>query len=150
MRHCQTDGAELVAKMQRHQLDRNIGGRRSVRGETSVQGVEIGPPTGIELGLNDLGEFGLASTLIRERQQPDHGAAGRLFAVMGQQRLEGTLVGATREELLAVDEIEQGHRFAAQGVDDMAIIDDMAVLATGMRSTVASKIVLQVEVSSYE
>ena len=123
--------------MQRHQLDSNIGGRRSVRGETSAQGVEIGPPAGIELGLNDLGEFGLASTLMRERQQPDHGAARRPLAVARQQRLEGAPVRAAREELLAVDQIEQGHGFTAQGVDDVPVVDNMAVLAAGMRSTAA-------------
>ena len=59
------------------------------------------------------GELGLASTLMRERQEPDHGAARRLLAVAGQQRLEGAPVSAAREELLAVDQIEQGHGFAA-------------------------------------
>ena len=91
--------------MQGCRLDGDVGNNGGIWREAAAERVKIGQSAGIELGLNDLGEFGLASPIMRERQQPDHGAAGRLFAVMGQQRLEGTPVGATREELLAVDEI---------------------------------------------
>lgn len=38
-------------------------------------------------------------------------------------------IGVARKELIAVDEAEQRHRLAAQRVDDMAIIDDMAMFA---------------------
>ena len=33
------------------------------------------------------------------------------------------------EELIAIDEVEQRHRLAPQGADDMPIVDDMTVLA---------------------
>ena len=74
-----------------------------------------------------------------ERQQPDHGAARPLLAVAGQQRLEGALIGAAREQLLAIDQIEQRHRLAAQGVDDVPVIDDVAVLAVGVRAAAAQR-----------
>ena len=64
-----------------------------------------------------------------QRQQPDHGAARSLLAVARQQRLEGAPIGAAREELLAIDQVEQGHGLAAQGMDDVPVIDDVAVLA---------------------
>ena len=49
------------------------------------------------------------------------------------QRLEGALVGRTREELVAVDQVEQRHRLAAQGVDDVAVVDDVTALAVRHR-----------------
>ena len=45
-----------------------------------------------------------------------------------------SLIGAAREELLTIDQIEQRHRLAAQGMDDVPIIDHMTVFAAGMRS----------------
>src|SRR5260370_32815055 len=66
---------------------------------------------------------------------PTMGAARPLLGVGGQQRLEGALIGTAREELLAIDQVEQSHRLAAQGMDDMPVIDDLASLAAGMRAT---------------
>ena len=45
-----------------------------------------------------------------------------------------SLIGAAREELLTIDQIEQRHRLAAQGMDDVPIIDHMTAFAAGMRS----------------
>jgi len=72
---------------------------------------------------------------MSERQQPDHGAARLLLAVTGQQRFEGAPVGATREELFTIDQVEQGHWLAAQGMDDVSVIDHMTVLAVGVEAT---------------
>jgi hypothetical protein len=47
------------------------------------------------------------------------------------------LIGATREELLTIDQIEQGHWLAAQGMDDVPVIDDVAMLSAGMRPPAA-------------
>ncbi|MGY4327323.1 hypothetical protein ACVWWG_001740 [Bradyrhizobium sp. LB7.2] len=57
-----------------------------------------------------------------------------LSPIPGEQGVECKGVGAAGKELLAIDQIEQRHRFAAQGVDDMAIVDDMAMLAVWLRS----------------
>ena len=67
-----------------------------------------------------------------ERQQADHGAAGLLLALLGQQRLEGAGISAAREQLIAIDQIEQRHRLLAQRMDDVMIVDDVAVLAAGL------------------
>jgi hypothetical protein len=56
-----------------------------------------------------------------------------LLAVTGKQRLKGALIGAAREQLLTTDQVEQGHWLAAQGMDDVPVIDDMAVSAGGVR-----------------
>src|SRR5712671_1796981 len=76
---------------------------------------------------------------MSERQQPDHGAARLLLAVTGQQRFEGVLIGATREELLTIDQVEQSPWLTAQGMDDVPVIDHMAVLAAGMRPPAAQR-----------
>ena len=118
--------------MQRHQFDGDVGNRGGIGREASFEQTEIGQSAGIQFGLDGLGEFGLASPIMGQRQQPDHGAAGRLLAAALQQRLEGALISTAREELLAVDQVEQGHRLAAQGVDDVPVIDDVAMLAVGV------------------
>ena len=74
---------------------------------------------------------------MRQCQEADHRAAGFLLAAGGQQHLEGAPISAAREELLAVDEIEQRHRLAPQGMDNVPIIDDMTVLAVGPRAAAA-------------
>src|SRR5207253_1295560 len=80
-----------------------------MRREASAECVEIGQSAGIEFGVDGLGELRLAGPLMSERQQPDHGAARLLLAVTGQQRFEGASIGSAREELLAIDQVEQGH-----------------------------------------
>ena len=76
---------------------------------------------------------------MSERQQSDGDAARLLFAVTSQQRFEGAPVGAAREELLTIDQIEQGHWLAAQGMDDVPVIDDVAMLSVGMRPPAAQR-----------
>ena len=61
-----------------------------------------------------LGEFGFAGALMGERQQADHDRAGPPFLTFGAQRLEGAGIGRTREQLIAIDQIEQRHRLLAQ------------------------------------
>jgi hypothetical protein len=51
---------------------------------------------------------------------------------------DGGFSGATmdrpaREDLLTINEVEQGPWLAAEGMDDVPVIDHMAVLAVGMR-----------------
>ena len=58
----------------------------------------------------------------------DHSAARVLLAITGQQRLEGALIGGAREELLTIDQIEQAHWLAAQGMDDVPVVDQVGEL----------------------
>src|SRR5690348_10304867 len=110
MPHQPADGAELVIKMQRRQLEVGNGGW--MRREASAEGLKIGQSASIEFGVDGLGELGLAGTIVSKRQQPDHSAACLLLAVTGQQRFEGALIGAAREELLTIDQVEQRHWLA--------------------------------------
>ena len=71
---------------------------------------------------------------MRQCQEPNYGAARLLLAVADEQRLERAPVSAAREQLVTIDQIEQGHRFALQGMDDVPVIDDVAVFAAGLRA----------------
>ena len=75
------------------------------------------------------GEFGLAGALERERENPDHGAASWSLTETGEQGVERQGEGSAGEELIAIDQIEQRHGLAAQGMDDVTVVDDMAMFA---------------------
>src|SRR5215468_4445577 len=45
--------------------------------------------------------------------------------------------GRREEQLVAIHQVEQRHRFPAQRMDDVMIIDDMAVLAASLRRRAA-------------
>src|SRR6267378_1470691 len=135
----QLDSAELVIKMQGRHLDGDVGHGGWIGPEAPGKRVEIGQSPGIEFGVDGFGELGLTGPIMSQSQQPNHGAARPLFAVTGQQRFEGALIGAVREELLTIDQVEQGHWLAAQGMDDVPVIDDVAMLAAGMRPPAAQR-----------
>ena len=52
---------------------------------------------------------------MRERQETGHGAAGVPIARAKEERVKGESISAPGEELIAIDEIKQRHRFAARG-----------------------------------
>src|SRR5256714_12336032 len=135
----QLDSAELARKMERRHLDGDVGNGGWIRREAPAERVEIGQSSGIEFGVDGLGEFGFAGTIMSERQQSDGGAAGLLFAITGQQCFGGAPVGATREELLTIEQIEQSHWLAAQGMDDVPVVDDVAMLSVGIRPPAAQR-----------
>ena len=45
------------------------------------------------------------------------------------QGIEGPPVGLAREQPVAIDEVEQRHGLAAQGMDDVVVVDDLVVPA---------------------
>ena len=45
------------------------------------------------------------------------------------EHVEGSPIGLARKEPVAIDEVQQRHRLATQRMDDMAIVDDLVVLA---------------------
>ena len=53
---------------------------RGIGREAFAQHDQVGQPAGIEVGVDGLGEFGLAGPLMRQRQQLDHDPAGPLVA----------------------------------------------------------------------
>ena len=90
--------------MQGRHLDGDVGHGGWIGREAPAKRVEIGQSAGIEFSVDGFGELGLAGSIMSERQQPDHSAARLLLAVAGQQRFEGALIGAAREELLTIDQ----------------------------------------------
>ena len=75
----------------------------------------------------------LTGAVMSERKQADHCAAGLLLGLLGQQRLECTDISTAREQLIAIDQMEQRHRFLAQRMDDVMVVDDVAVLTAPLR-----------------
>ncbi len=45
----------------------------------------------------------------------------------GDQRFEGAPVGRAREELVAIDEVQECQGLSTQRVDDMAVVDHLVV-----------------------
>ena len=58
--------------------------------------------------------------------QADHGSTGCARRQRGEQHLPGAAIRLAREQLVAIDQVEQRHRFAAQCMDDVAIVHHMA------------------------
>src|SRR3546814_16857638 len=71
----------------------------------------------------------VCSSDLREAKKLDHCPARDPFGEPLQQPIEHPPVGLAREELVAIDKIPQRHRFAPKRMDDMAILDDMAMFA---------------------
>ena len=118
-------------------MDDDLGKGRGIRREACAQRRDVGQLGRREIGGEQGGEFGLAAALVGERQKIDHQTARGFFREFFEQPVEGQAVGVAREQLVAIDEIEQRHGFAPQGVDDVAIIDDMGVLAVRRRVRVS-------------
>jgi hypothetical protein len=55
------DCAEFVIKMQMRHLDGDVGNGGSIRREAAAEGVEIGQSSGVQLGVDGLGELGLCA-----------------------------------------------------------------------------------------
>ena len=66
------------------------------------------------------------AALMSERQQPDHSSTGSAWRLFGGQHIPGAAVRLARKQLVAIDQIQQCHRLAAQCVDHVAIIDHIA------------------------
>ena len=60
--------AEFVVKLQRRDLDGDIGNGGWIRREAAAERIEIGQSAGIEFGVNGLGEIGFARPITSECQ----------------------------------------------------------------------------------
>ena len=109
------------------------GNASRIRREAGAQGRDVGQAAGLRDRPPGSGQLGLAAALVGERQQVDHDPAGLPLRQGFPERLEGAPVGLAREELVAVDEVEQRHRLAAQRVDDVTVVDDLVVPAVRVR-----------------
>jgi len=115
------------------QLDGNVGDHGLIGLEAVTQSIEVWQTAGVKIGVDRMREFGLTGAVMSERKQADHCAAGLLLGLLGQQRLECTDISTAREQLIAIDQIKQRHRFLAQRMDDVMVVDDVAVLTASLR-----------------
>ena len=104
-----------------------------IRLEALAQLIEIRQSADIESGVDRSREFGFTGAVMGERQQADHDPASLFLAFFGQQRREGAGIGAAREQLIAIDQVEQRHRLLAQRMDDVMVVDDVAMFAAALR-----------------
>ena len=84
--------------------------------------------------LERLCQLRLAVALVGQAEQFNHGLACRTLRQLLAQAFEGQSIGLARKDLIAVDQVEQRHGLAAQRVDDVPVVDDVAVLAIGTRT----------------
>ena len=126
---------DLVIDGEGGQRDDDKGQGGVLRTEAFDQRREVGKDAFVEIGLQREGEFGLAGAFMRERENPDHGAASGPLTETREQGLERQGEGSAREELVAIDQVEQRHRLAAQRMDDVPIVDDMAMFAARLGPT---------------
>ncbi|MBM7487973.1 hypothetical protein ACVWWI_006479 [Bradyrhizobium sp. USDA 3686] len=75
----------------------------------------------------------LAPAFMGRCEQIDHDPAGFPVRQPLAQAIEGSAIGIAPEQPITVDEVEQCHWLAPQGMDHAPIIDDLIVLAVGMR-----------------
>jgi hypothetical protein len=90
--------------------------------EALAQSIEIGKLAGREIRVDCRGELPLACAVMGECEQAHHGATSVLVAGFGQQLLDCPCIGAARDQLVAIDQIEQGHRLSAQGMNNVAVL----------------------------
>ncbi len=91
--------------------------------EAGLEDVGVGQAAGGEIGSNERGEFGLAGLVMGEAEVADDVPAG---LPAGQRLAEGGPgigVFAAGEDAVAVDRGGEGLRLAAQGMDDVAVVN---------------------------
>ena len=97
------NSGQLVVGGERDKLDGNIRDYAAIWLEAVAQPIEIRQNAGVKTGVDCMREIGFTGAVMRERKQADHGAAGLLLALLGQERLECAGISAAREQLIAVD-----------------------------------------------
>ena len=100
-----SNSGQLVVGGERRKLDRNVWNCRLIGRKALAQSIEVRQSAGVEIGVDRLRQFGFTGTVMRERQQADHDAAGLLLAFSRQQRLESALAKLDKYHLLVLDDI---------------------------------------------
>ena len=72
-------------------------------------------------------------------QKLDRHLAGASVVTVLPQGIEQTFVSCTREEPIAIDEVDESHRLAPQSMNDVPIINDMPALAVRHRPTTSQR-----------
>jgi hypothetical protein len=86
----------------------------------------------VKISLDRTREFGFTGAVMRQRQQADHAATSLLLTFLGKQGLEGARICTAGEQLIAVDQVHERHGLLAQRMDDVMIVDNMAVLVAAL------------------
>ena len=92
------------------------------RGEPRFEQVRVRQASATEDRAQLGRQFSFAATLVRQSEQTDHDPTGVARRYGANQCVPSLAELGAREELIAVDQIKQCVRLAAQRVDDVAII----------------------------
>ena len=124
------DSSELVVERERHQLDDDRD--RAVSGLKRSRRTRSGNRPASNAASIAAPSSASQAALMRKCEQFDHdaGAAPRCLWPAAPQRPSVKVGGG--KQLIAIDEIEQRHRLAAERMDDVPVVDDMAPLAAGL------------------
>ena len=85
-----------------------MGERLRIGGEVCLERFQFRQFTGLEQVGKPCGQRCLAAAIVGQCQQPDHAPAGFALIEGIEQRIEGAAVGVAREQLIAVDDMQQG------------------------------------------
>jgi hypothetical protein len=97
---------QFLVGTQRSEMHDNLRQRRWIGRETFAQGRHIGKLVRRQIISEDRGEFGFATAVMCECQKIDHQSAGGLFGKLFEQPIEDSPIGVTREQPVAVDQLE--------------------------------------------
>ena len=87
--------------------DRHLGASRT---EEVSQAGDIGQFTGVEEIGEPLGKLALATTVMGQRQQLDHGLAGLPVGELIEETIKGVPIFLPGEEIIAIGEMERQRR----------------------------------------
>ena len=102
----------------------SFGQRHVLRRQPQCQGLRIWQGPVGKVSGQQMRQFRFTGPFVSDEQQIDHAAAG-IPRQIALQDLPGFRIFGAGEQVVAVDRVAQGLRFAAQSMDDMVVIDDM-------------------------
>jgi len=116
-------------------MDKDLGQAFRVGRKSFAQDGHVGNALRGQVLVEDSCEFRFAAAVMSKPKQIDHHMACGLLAVLLKQPVEALAIRRTREEFVAVYKAHERHGFAPERMDDVMIIDHLAVLPIGLGVT---------------
>jgi hypothetical protein len=117
--------------LQRSKPNVDVGQSRGVGCKSCAQAAEIGQFALTHNLFECLGKFGFTAAFMSEREKIDGDPAGLPFRQSIRQNVKYLPERLAWKELITIDEIFERHGLLAQGVNNVAVVDDLAAFARG-------------------
>ncbi len=114
---------------QRSQGDDHLRQGPRIGGEPGTHGIEVRQAFVRKVLLEQRAKFGFTAAVMRNAEKFNHGPARCPLRRTLKETLERPAIRIAREQAVAIDQPQQRHGLAAQAVDHVAVIHDMAVLS---------------------